>query len=106
MARQRRHPERCWGFSPTFRAGPAPRPSGLVGAEAVVEVPGAHAANLTHPGPVNDAVPWFLARSTPSPEPCPHGAEPGDPTSRSRVAMGLGMPLSGCVTFRPQEGWG
>ena len=35
--------------------------NGLVGAGAVVEVPGAHAANLTHPGPVNDAVLRFLA---------------------------------------------
>ena len=26
----------------------------------VVEVPGAHAANLTHPGPVNDALLRFL----------------------------------------------
>jgi pimeloyl-ACP methyl ester carboxylesterase len=34
---------------------------GLPGAGHVVEVPGAHAANLTHPGPVNDALLWFLA---------------------------------------------
>ena len=34
---------------------------GLPGAGPVVEVPGAHAANLTHPGPVNDALLQFLA---------------------------------------------
>ncbi len=34
---------------------------GLPGAGPVVKVPGAHAANLTHPGPVNDALRGFLA---------------------------------------------
>ena len=34
---------------------------GLVGSTGVVAVPGAHAANLTHPGPVNDAIVSFLA---------------------------------------------
>lgn len=32
----------------------------LVGSGPVVKVPGAHAANLTHPGPVNDAIVEFL----------------------------------------------
>jgi pimeloyl-ACP methyl ester carboxylesterase len=35
--------------------------AGLPGAGAVVKVPGAHAANLTHPGPVNAAIGEFLA---------------------------------------------
>ncbi|WP_040495025.1 alpha/beta fold hydrolase [Ilumatobacter nonamiensis] len=35
--------------------------AGLSGAGDVVRVPGAHAANLTHPGPVNDAIVAFLA---------------------------------------------
>jgi pimeloyl-ACP methyl ester carboxylesterase len=34
--------------------------AGLSGAGPVVAVPGAHAANLTHPGPVNDAILAFL----------------------------------------------
>ena len=34
--------------------------AGLPGCEGVVEVPGAHAANLTHPGPVNEAIRQFL----------------------------------------------
>ena len=34
---------------------------GLPGAGPVVKVPGAHAANLTHPEPVNDALRGFLA---------------------------------------------
>ena len=34
---------------------------GLPGAGPVVKVPGAHAANLTHPEPVNDALRTFLA---------------------------------------------
>lgn len=34
--------------------------AGLVGAGPVVAVPGAHAANLTHPGPVNAAILEFL----------------------------------------------
>lgn len=35
--------------------------AGLPGCAGVVEVPGAHAANLTHPDPVNDAIRRFLA---------------------------------------------
>ena len=35
--------------------------AGLPGARGVVRVPGAHAANLTHPGPVNEAILEFLA---------------------------------------------
>ena len=35
--------------------------AGLVGAGPVVAVPGAHAANLTHPDPVNAAIAEFLA---------------------------------------------
>jgi 3-oxoadipate enol-lactonase len=35
--------------------------AGLVGAGEVVAVPGAHAANLTHPEPVNEAIIEFLA---------------------------------------------
>jgi hypothetical protein len=33
----------------------------LPGSDGVVKVPGAHAANLTHPGPVNAAIGQFLA---------------------------------------------
>jgi 3-oxoadipate enol-lactonase len=35
--------------------------AGLVGSAGVVQVPGAHAANLTHPDAVNDAILDFLA---------------------------------------------
>ena len=35
--------------------------AGLVGAGPVVKVAGAHAANLTNPGPVNEALVDFLA---------------------------------------------
>ncbi len=35
--------------------------AGLPGSSGVVRVPGAHAANLTHPGPVNEAISAFLA---------------------------------------------
>jgi len=35
--------------------------AGLSGCDGVVEVSGAHAANLTNPGPVNDAIVAFLA---------------------------------------------
>jgi pimeloyl-ACP methyl ester carboxylesterase len=35
--------------------------AGLVGSGDVVAVPGAHAANLTHPGPVNAAISAFLS---------------------------------------------
>ena len=35
--------------------------AGLVGSHGVVKVGGAHAANLTNPGPVNDAILAFLA---------------------------------------------
>jgi hypothetical protein len=35
--------------------------AGLSGAGDVVKVPGAHAANLTNPGPVNAAIVAFLA---------------------------------------------
>ena len=35
--------------------------AGLPGSDGVVTVPGAHAANLTHPQPVNEAIVQFLA---------------------------------------------
>jgi 3-oxoadipate enol-lactonase len=35
--------------------------AGLPGSDGVVKVPGAHAANLTHPEPVNAAIGQFLA---------------------------------------------
>jgi 3-oxoadipate enol-lactonase len=35
--------------------------AGLPGSSGVVKVPGAHAANLTHPQPVNDAIVQFLS---------------------------------------------
>jgi pimeloyl-ACP methyl ester carboxylesterase len=35
--------------------------AGLPGARPIVRVPGAHAANLTHPEPVNEAIAAFLA---------------------------------------------
>ena len=35
--------------------------AGLPGSDGVVQVPGAHAANLTHPEPVNAAIVQFLA---------------------------------------------
>ena len=35
--------------------------AGLSGCDGVVKVVGAHAANLTNPGPVNDALLAFLA---------------------------------------------
>ena len=35
--------------------------AGLVGSTGVVRVPGAHAANLAHPAPVNAAIREFLA---------------------------------------------
>jgi 3-oxoadipate enol-lactonase len=35
--------------------------AGLPGCDGVVRVPGAHAANLTHPQPVNEAIVQFLA---------------------------------------------
>lgn len=35
--------------------------AGLPGSDGVVKVPGAHAANLTHPQPVNEAIAQFLS---------------------------------------------
>jgi 3-oxoadipate enol-lactonase len=51
------------GTSDTAIAMPAAEAlaGALPGAGDVVRVPGAHAANLTHPGPVNEAILGFLA---------------------------------------------